>query len=1108
MATGDNWSDALLCPSNKRISFPAVLESADGGIFVGMWPPHNKTDKTDETDKTDKTDRKDKKNKKDKKYSHRHDDQPGIKPRVAFIRQPEHISYAEITFTIRFTEKPGDTQVSAVRAGIRLTRQNVKALTVNPVLMTAASQGLRQSDPNLSTHIDHQLMWVLQVDFRPTPCHAFHLFTSYNYGTESDSIRALQTLFGEERQLNIYIRGIEVDQPIAALLECFELEAVQNPLAKWYPDHPTKMFIQAGAYISADERPQFSLPASPSFFSFAEYTTVLGFGLINQHEYAVQCEDELPDHDMELRLMTIPGAGNRRYLGFLECPDAVKLRIRPGDRLSVNFDPDTNVREDDWSAMAVDPLPMASLRDVSILLTRPWDSEEQAWRENGETEINAIQTEGIISLHEARQKYISSQPLIVRVRMVSSDKPFRLQINSLHIMYEERNHQLQSVLLANRFDNLPAVDLYGTITDQQRDEVIDGAKFNRRQKDAVKLLGKMPGGFAVLQGPPGTGKTYLVINCILALLAYPVQAVNQPHRILIVAPSNDTVSHIAIMLKQLVEARLPQDRQRQLVIVRCHARMTEDEVAWLPAEQKRPLAPGRRPDIYNADEVTVDLNDMLVARMVDSLHRRSTARPHSVSDPRLQHIELSLGRWMNRFAGIEDSVHADRGRWTEFRQAFDQYSRGEEMTSDDMTAFRAHTKALREHVLGNADVVVATLSAAGEAYLRSHFPADVIVVEEAAKVQEPEMWNVFAGYTAGKYILVGDQKQLGPHVPTPIAATFNEPMRLSLFTRLMLSGFPHVVLEEQHRMNPELASVVSEVFYHGELVNAPAVVPTHPTTAAVVAANGALFKNAKSLLLVDTPQARASLSGALKSYHNTGALSFTINLVGHLLLTSTLKPSDIVILTPYHSQYLQYVSSLQILQEQMPDIDVGEVQVRKIDSYQGEERPVFFLDLTITDRTGFMREAGRLNVSLSRGKYGGYIIGNVEAIEKTIQQEKHRVLKFLASVISHCKRARRVVRYSEDTTPFAHSLGPVDPESTGTGSASASGTQQVGYLTNHVVSNNNDNSNSNTAAGAADCNLAEHGTAGGTDNDTTSRTQQVGCPTDQVMQIEDWSSAW
>ena len=45
---------------------------------------------------------------------------------------------------------------------------------------------------------------------------------------------------------------------------------------------------------------------------------------------------------------------------------------------------------------------------------------------------------------------------------------------------------------------------------------------------------------------------------------------------------------------------------------------------------------------------------------------------------------------------------------------------------------------------------------------------------------------------------------------------------MSLFERLILNGFPFVALEEQHRMGPPIASVVSRVFYP-QLRNHPAV---------------------------------------------------------------------------------------------------------------------------------------------------------------------------------------------------------------------------------------------------------------------------------------------
>src|SRR6266536_835000 len=102
------------------------------------------------------------------------------------------------------------------------------------------------------------------------------------------------------------------------------------------------------------------------------------------------------------------------------------------------------------------------------------------------------------------------------------------------------------------------------------------------------------------------------------------------------------------------------------------------------------------------------------------------------------------------------------------------------------------------------------------------------------------------------------------------------------------------------------------------------------------------------------------------------------------------------------------------------------------------------------------------------------------------------MLKFLISMISHYKRARRVIRYLTDTTSFAQSLSPVNFNSTSTSAASAFRIQQIGYLTNHVVNNNNDNSESNTTMTMAN----------DTNNNIISGTQQINCLINQVMQIK------
>lgn len=151
-------------------------------------------------------------------------------------------------------------------------------------------------------------------------------------------------------------------------------KAENPPLCKWYPTLSRRrenFFIQLRQLPEKDARPAYNFKLKASFSSQDEYVTVLGFGAIQEDEVTSEEARTLQDESVRLRLMTIPGAGDRRYLAFLECPDSVSARIQPGDVLKINFVPDIDNRENDWHAVAVAPMPFAPLFDISLLVARP-----------------------------------------------------------------------------------------------------------------------------------------------------------------------------------------------------------------------------------------------------------------------------------------------------------------------------------------------------------------------------------------------------------------------------------------------------------------------------------------------------------------------------------------------------------------------------------------------------------------------------------------------------------------------------------------------------------------------------------------------------------------
>lgn len=97
------------------------------------------------------------------------------------------------------------------------------------------------------------------------------------------------------------------------------------------------------------------------------------------------------------------------------------------------------------------------------------------------------------------------------------------------------------------------------------------------------------------------------------------------------------------------------------------------------------------------------------------------------------------------------------------------------------------------------------------------------------------MWSRFLRWLKEGYAYHASTAE-SARATTRISTTWRtEGLPSLLFTRFVIGGFPYVVFEEQHRMCPELTALVSDVFYHDELVNHPSVLVRHPTTAAVTA---------------------------------------------------------------------------------------------------------------------------------------------------------------------------------------------------------------------------------------------------------------------------------
>jgi AAA domain len=97
----------------------------------------------------------------------------------------------------------------------------------------------------------------------------------------------------------------------------------------------------------------------------------------------------------------------------------------------------------------------------------------------------------------------------------------------------------------------------------------------------------------------------------------------------------------------------------------------------------------------------------------------------------------------------------------------------------------------------------------------------ILLVEEAGEILESHILTALGPETK-QLILIGDHKQLRPKVHHDLSVEKGDGYDLnrSLFERLVLRGYPHQTLCQQHRMRPELSALVRQLTYP-DLIDAP-----------------------------------------------------------------------------------------------------------------------------------------------------------------------------------------------------------------------------------------------------------------------------------------------
>ncbi|CAN8267228.1 unnamed protein product [Cochlearia groenlandica] len=296
-----------------------------------------------------------------------------------------------------------------------------------------------------------------------------------------------------------------------------------------------------------------------------------------------------------------------------------------------------------------------------------------------------------------------------------------------------------------------------------------------------------------------------------------------------------------------------------------------------------------------------------------------------------------------------------------------------ELSSSDEKKYKNLKRATEREITQSADVICCTCVGAADIRL-SNFRFRQVLIDESTQATEPEcLIPLVLGVK--QVVLVGDHCQLGPVIMCKKAARAG--LAQSLFERLVILSIKPIRLQVQYRMHPALSEFPSNNFYEGTLQNGVTIIERQTT--------GIDFPwpvpNRPMLFYVQLGLEEISASGT--SYLNRTEAANVEKLVT-AFLKSGVVPSQIGVITPYEGQrayIVNYMARNGSLRQQL----YKEIEVASVDSFQGREKDYIIVSCVRSNEhqgIGFLNDPRRLNVALTRARYGIVILGNPKVLSK------------------------------------------------------------------------------------------------------------------------------
>jgi DNA polymerase III delta prime subunit len=248
----------------------------------------------------------------------------------------------------------------------------------------------------------------------------------------------------------------------------------------------------------------------------------------------------------------------------------------------------------------------------------------------------------------------------------------------------------------------------------------------------------------------------------------------------------------------------------------------------------------------------------------------------------------------------------------------------------------------------------------------------IVVLDEAAQTTEPALVCALAAAKARQVILVGDPMQLPPTVTTQ-DAELRKTIGVSPMESLLKNGVEEFVLNEQYRMPYSLLYHPNKYFYDSVVKCSSTAIAPPP--------KGFPWPspNAEPLAYIEIGDGANEVAHTFGGRSNPVEVEVIIDIVQKFIAAGDIKPKDIAIITPYNKQAQLFRTKLNNSGSTVHGQEIYNVQVGTVDSFQGQETELVIFSAVRSNQLkelGFLRDARRLNVAITRARRGLIVVGD------------------------------------------------------------------------------------------------------------------------------------